>query len=187
MGTDMPPSKPSTRDTIIDAAESVVARDGSGRLTIDAVAAEAAVSKGGVLYHFPNKIALLQGMVERMMAEIGAEIAAAEARAETDGSPALPLVIQDMFNRSDAHDSVSMALLAASAEHPELLDPARDFLSSTFQRLADATPDPLAAQILLLAMDGLKLSILLGFNHVPDHQLQPIRDRVLSLAHEIYA
>lgn len=183
----MPPSKPSTRDTILDAAETVVARDGSGRLTIDAVAAKAAVSKGGVLYHFPNKVALLQGMVTRMMAEIGDEIAASEVRAKATGEPVLALVFQDMFNRTDAHDSVSMALLAASAEHPELLDPARQFLSSTFQRLAEETPDPIAAQILLLAMDGLKLSVLLGFNHIPDHQLQPIRDRLLSKAREIYS
>ncbi|MFT6462055.1 MAG: AcrR family transcriptional regulator, partial [Maricaulis maris] len=40
----MTASKPSTRDTILDAAETVVGRDGSRRLTIDAVAAEACVS-----------------------------------------------------------------------------------------------------------------------------------------------
>ena len=38
----------------------------------------------------------------------------------------------------------------------------------------------------MLAMDGLKLSVLLGFNHIPDHQFQPIRDRLLSMARELY-
>ncbi|MDF1768203.1 TetR/AcrR family transcriptional regulator [Maricaulis sp.] len=182
----MPASKPSTRGTILDAAETVVARDGSRRLTIDAVAAEASVSKGGVLYHFPNKIALLQGMVERMVTEIGDELACAESRAREAGKPPLVEVFASMFDRSESQDGLSTALLAASAEHPELLDPAREILSTIFQRLAEETPDPVAAHVLMLAMDGLKLSVLLGFNHIPDHQFQPIRDRLLSMARELY-
>jgi len=183
----MPTTTTSTRDIILDAAETIVARDGSRRLTIDAVAAEASVSKGGVLYHFPNKIALLQGMVERMTTELGDEVAGAEHKARETGEPPLVEVFDSMFNRTDAQNALSMALLAASAEHPDLLDPARELLSTTFQRLADETPDPIAAQILMLAMDGLKLSVLLGFNHIPDHQLEPIRERLLSQAREIYA
>ncbi len=43
------------RSALLDAAERVVLRDGAGQLTMDAVAAEAGVSKGGVLYAFPSK------------------------------------------------------------------------------------------------------------------------------------
>ncbi len=182
----MTTSKPSTRDTILDAAETVVGRDGSRRLTIDAVAAEACVSKGGVLYHFPNKIALLKGMVERMMADISQDFANCEAAAHAAGEPPLVHVFNAMFDRHDERKALSMALLAASAEHPDLLDPARDFMSSTFQRLSDDTPDPVGARLLLLAMDGLKLSTLLGFDTIPENQLTQIRDRLVRLTHELY-
>src|SRR5262245_38168897 len=50
---------------LLDAAEAVVARDGIARLTLDAVAAEVGMSKGGVLHHFPTKDALVEAMVVR--------------------------------------------------------------------------------------------------------------------------
>src|SRR3712207_8711030 len=49
----------------LEAAERVVARDGVARLSLDAVAGNADVSKGGLLYHFPNKDALISAMVLR--------------------------------------------------------------------------------------------------------------------------
>src|SRR5436309_12912230 len=52
-----------TRQQILMAANKIVQRDGVARLTIDAVAREAKLSKGGVLYHFPSKEALVSGMV----------------------------------------------------------------------------------------------------------------------------
>jgi AcrR family transcriptional regulator len=56
-----------TKERILEAATNVVARDGSNKLTLEAVAAEAGVSKGGLLYHFPSKRALLEGMLEVML------------------------------------------------------------------------------------------------------------------------
>jgi hypothetical protein len=38
-------------DRVLDAAEAVVVRQGIGNLTLEAVAAEAKISKGGLLYH----------------------------------------------------------------------------------------------------------------------------------------
>jgi AcrR family transcriptional regulator len=36
-------------------------------MTLEAVAREADVSKGGLLYHFPSKEALISGMVRRLI------------------------------------------------------------------------------------------------------------------------
>src|SRR5262245_6886871 len=52
-------------DTLLDAAEAVVVRQGIANLTLDSVAAEAKVSKGGLLHHFPSKDKLIEGMVKR--------------------------------------------------------------------------------------------------------------------------
>ena len=48
------------RAFILEAAAGIVEASGAAHLTIDAVAAAASVSKGGVLYHFPSKQALLE-------------------------------------------------------------------------------------------------------------------------------
>jgi AcrR family transcriptional regulator len=58
----LPPSDP-----ILDAAERVAQRDGVGRVTLDAVAAEAGLSKSGLIHHYPSKDALIGAMVLRMI------------------------------------------------------------------------------------------------------------------------
>lgn len=48
-----------TKEAILQSVARIVCEEGAGALTIDEVARSAAVSKGGVLHHFPSKEALL--------------------------------------------------------------------------------------------------------------------------------
>ncbi|MGH3356353.1 MAG: TetR/AcrR family transcriptional regulator, partial [Nocardioidaceae bacterium] len=57
--------RPSNRPQVLAAATKVALRDGPGAVTIDAVVSEAGMSRGGVLYHFPSKDALLQALVDQ--------------------------------------------------------------------------------------------------------------------------
>ena len=81
----------SSREKILDAAAELVSEIGSGRLTLDAVAERAGLSKGGLLYNFPTKEALLQGMIQRLIDEVtireGGASAASGARPESGGPP----------------------------------------------------------------------------------------------------
>ncbi|MHA6287252.1 TetR/AcrR family transcriptional regulator [Maricaulis sp. CAU 1757] len=183
----MSAERPATRDLILDAAEAVVEREGAGRLTIDGVAAESGISKGGVLYHFPNKLALLKAMVERLVSSVSADIAAAEAAALDAGAPVLPAVVRTLLERFDEASSVPHALLAASAEQPDLLDPVCTMMTTIFERIADATPDPIQARIVLLALDGLKLSSLLGLNHIDENRLPAVCGRLVEMSEALYA
>src|SRR5262245_969533 len=54
----------SNREMILEAAIRVAARDGLLAMTLDGVAREAGVSKGGLVYHFPSKDALVTGLLE---------------------------------------------------------------------------------------------------------------------------
>src|SRR3954470_23063844 len=66
-------TRANSRDRILDAAGEIVGEVGAGKLTLDAVAQRAGLSKGGLLYNFPSKDALLSGMLERMIGESVAE------------------------------------------------------------------------------------------------------------------
>ena len=57
----------SSRERILNAAESRLLAGGPGALVIESVAADAGISKGGLLYHFPSKEALVAGLCERML------------------------------------------------------------------------------------------------------------------------
>lgn len=73
-----------TKHRILTAAEEVVLRDGVAHLTLDAAAAQAGLSKGGVLYHFPSRDALVAGMVDKIIGEFETDIA---RHLPVEGSP----------------------------------------------------------------------------------------------------
>ena len=63
------------KDALLDAAEALLWEQGTQALTLTAVADRAGVSKGGLLYHFPTKEALIRGLVARLIEEFDALIA----------------------------------------------------------------------------------------------------------------
>jgi AcrR family transcriptional regulator len=149
-----------TRMRILDAASTVLLRDGSHALTLEAAAAEAGVSKGGLLYHFPSKAALLDGLVERWIAGGDAEMAA-----RADGSPGswvrAYLEVSDLEGVSDARRATDARLLAALAAEPERLDSVRRHYDEWQARAQDDGVDPVAATVARLAIDGLWIAQLL--------------------------
>src|SRR6516225_1007090 len=56
-----------SRNAAIQAALAIIARDGPGRLTLDAIARESGISKGGVLHQFRTKTAVLQALLQHQM------------------------------------------------------------------------------------------------------------------------
>ncbi|WKG04789.1 TetR/AcrR family transcriptional regulator [Mycolicibacterium sp. HK-90] len=58
----------SSRDRILDAYADLLAVEGERYATLDAVAAKAGVSKGGLLYHFPSKDRLAAALCDRLVA-----------------------------------------------------------------------------------------------------------------------
>jgi len=181
----MQQDKPSTRDAILDAAEAVVGRDGGARLTIDAVVVESGFSKGGVLYHFPNKTALLQAMVQRMIEKIAAEVGAAREAAQAAGTPEHVAVVEAVLAHRKTDSGISMALLAASAEQPALLDPARNYVCDTVGEMARNAPDPALSAIIFLAIDGLHFTELLGINYLSPEQRDAVQARLIQMTQEM--
>ena len=146
----------STRERILDAASELVREVGSGRLTLDAVAERSGLSKGGLLYNFPSKDALLQGMVERMIDEVSAEKESLRSSFGACRNLEARLGAAASLNtRCGAMREVANGLLAASAENPRLLEPVRQVIKDQWQMLKTTSEDPAAAMIAWLAIEGL--------------------------------
>ena len=56
--------RPNNRTRILEAATRVVERDGVRRLTLEATAEEAGLTRGGMKYHFRDKDALMLALQE---------------------------------------------------------------------------------------------------------------------------
>ena len=71
-----------SREHILDTYVDLLIRSGERAATLDAVATAAKVSKGGLLYHFSSKKALLEALAERTLALAEEDFAAMEQAPE---------------------------------------------------------------------------------------------------------
>jgi AcrR family transcriptional regulator len=153
-----------TRGQILGAAVSLVGREGVSGLTIERVAGEAGLSKGGVFYHFPSKEALIEGMIGRALEEADREIGRlAASEAEVPGGFARAYARATFGQKGGPHLDVSGGLLAAVANDPDLLEPLRARYGVWQDRLLRDGIDPATATLVRLAADGLWFADLFGF------------------------
>lgn len=154
-----------TRQTIVEAACRVILTNGVANLTLEAVAKEAGVSKGGLLYHFPSKEALVQGLVEKLDQDFSDEVdrqAAQEKNSGKAGSWLRAYVRASVTTDQPSYD-ISAGLLAAFATNPAMLEVFRESFGRWQNQAEQDGIDPALATIIRLAADGLWLADLFGF------------------------
>jgi AcrR family transcriptional regulator len=171
---------PSSAERLLDAAERLVAERGAAHLTLDAVAAEAGVSKGGLLYHFPTKAALLEGMIRRHLRDIDERAARHAATWSGTGKPPLAHVVaarmRAILEKASSDRAVGAAMLAAAAGNPALLEPCRQRCRESLDEMSALPVGFERAAILQLAVDGLLLGELLQMSPFTDEE----RGRVVA-------
>jgi AcrR family transcriptional regulator len=149
----------SARDRVLDSFVGIVCDEGERVATLDAVAARAGVSKGGLLYHFGSKAALVSGLCERLADLSAADV---ERMRSADDGPARYFVRNCEFVGSE----LDLALLAATRLQQAGYDEARATLDDTesawLRTLVDALGDLPTAQAIKLMGDGLYHAAALG-------------------------
>ena len=189
---DATPRRPSHRERILDAAEAVVRDAGAVHLTLDAAAERAGVSKGGLLYHFKTKEALLQAMIDRHMLSLRARHAAALASLPPGpGRELKAWVLVAISNEKTAADKrMSCSMLAATANDPRLTEPFHRFqqwrLRTVREAAAAGLPFARAAAV-ILALDGLGLLELHQISPYDTTQRRAILEDILRLIDETVA
>jgi len=154
------PRATDTAERIVRAAEDVVIKEGVAHLTLESAAAEAGVSKGGVLYHFPTRAALVAAMVERFVVSFDAAL---EHFGGYGGQPGdfLRAYVEATLapaNPGDARERrLGAALLAGVASDPELLAPLRERFLAWQSSVEWDGVDPAVASVIRYAADGMWL------------------------------
>ncbi len=178
---------PDVRSRLLDAAEAIVQARGVSGLTLEAAARAAGVSKGGLLYHFGSKEALLMGMLERLAAFIRAEFDKNRDRQAPGPGRAARAFLAWAFGDADCspgderHDRAAAVFLAAFHHDPALLDPMRSVLAGMKgELLADGLPAGRALTI-LAATDGLFMAHLFGLYGWTEGDLAALRTALEAL------
>jgi AcrR family transcriptional regulator len=168
-----------TRRRLLAAAAAVVRRDGPRALTLDAVAAEAGVSKGGLLYHFSTKEALVDALIEDWLDRFESEV---EESAADEGWAHAYARISEAGPRSTEERATDVALVVAVASGPQGLEAVRRRYAAWQRRLVADASDPVDATIVRLAADGLWIADLLGLAPPTGRLRRAVRARLEELS-----
>ena len=155
-----------SRDKILAAAESLILEKGVANLTLDAVAASAGVSKGGLLYHFASKEAVMIALVERLVASVEVDLQRAyDAEPDGPGRAVRAMIAESQCRTATdlpQRERLGAALLGAAGSNPELLAPMRQAFSGWMGMLEHDGLPAGEALVIAAALDGLTFWSLFG-------------------------
>ena len=174
------------RTRILDAAEALVRTKGVGGLTLDAAARTAGVSKGGLLYHFASKEALLDALLKRLAALIEADFdIAVTAQPEGPGRVARAMLAWSMgqspADMNERCDRAAAVFLAAFHHDPALLDPIRAQFTRMRAAIAQDGLPPGHGMAIMAAGDGLFMARIFGLYTLEPAELQAIHATLARL------
>lgn len=171
-----------TRDRILDALEGILIDEGLSAVTLESVAAAAGVSKGGLLYHFPSKAAMMTGLIRRL-----ADRAEEEFReTEQSGEGVVRTFLRTSLPSSKHEAELYWSIIAALRSKESMTDEARDLVRYFFEEWArllhEELDDPVLAETVRLVGDGLYLSSIAGLAQPDPELLRQVMDRLIAQA-----
>ncbi|MCL5255061.1 MAG: TetR/AcrR family transcriptional regulator [Gammaproteobacteria bacterium] len=152
--------RPSKRDFILAQAELLVRERGASQLTFDALTEQTAISKGGLLYHFESKEALIVAMLERYIGQRKQRtenVLAAKPELNDMVDGYLLAMLEAEITEPQEMLAVDSAIVAAIASNPELLEPVRQRNVELWAGLDQAQAGAIQARIAWKAVVGHRL------------------------------
>src|SRR5471032_1828533 len=165
---DNPTRSERSRAAAIQAALTIISRDGPGQLTFDAISRESGISKGGLMHQFQTKGNVLKALLEHRTDYFESFSRDYLAKIGPD-QPSATLLSQIATTRESMiqQDSVGYAILAALVEDPALMTSVREMDAKRVKRIKAEAADPELALLRWEAARGLALSALLGLCPFP--------------------
>ncbi|WFU25712.1 TetR/AcrR family transcriptional regulator [Bradyrhizobium sp. CB1717] len=170
-----------SRNAALEAAIAIIARDGPGRLTLDAIARESGLSKGGVMHQFRTKEAVLKALLERQMAHFEEFSTRYMAKVSaTSANPNLATQLATIREAASSPNSAALALVAAMVENPSLMALPRELETKRMTAIKEEAADPDLAMLRWAGALGLLLSSLFGMSPLSKDEHQRLFTRLLD-------
>lgn len=164
------------RQHILKSATEFILENDYQALTLDAVAKQAGISKGGLLYHFPNKEALLNGLAKYIFDEF-TESFNEQARKDPIEKGKWSRALIEVSKWDLEHNAeLNVGIIAASMLNPDLIENISASCQYIQSKVEQDHIDPVTATIIRLAIDGFYYSEL--FNIAPLNE--NLREKVIK-------
>lgn len=165
-----------TRDRLIDAYCDLVAASGARSATLDAVAARAGVSKGGLLYHFGSKDALLSGVLDRLRRLAALDTEAMRAAPEGAAQYYVRTSVVAAAGGGDTMDKDVITVLRLAQEGEQrAVEAYREVSENWREALEEQLGDRTLSRVVQLVGDGLWMN---SSMHVPVDDLDEVVERL---------
>lgn len=174
----------SKRNSILEAAALIVHNRGTDALTLDAVAEEAKVSKGGLLYHFRSKEALIEGLVLHMNNIYRTNVENAVYDDINSKGKWTRAFVKATYDQSLKNTETSAGMLAAHGINPDLLKPLQQTYNNWQDNISNDGIDEVQATILRLAADGLWFSEIFGLAPLNEELRKRVLDALLNQTYQ---
>lgn len=174
-------ARKSSREAILDAAERVIGSQGLSHATLEAVAAAAGISKGGLLYHFSSKKDLLRNLIQRHTERtITRKDDMMKTLPESPGREFKAYILARIGDPSRLNMSASK--MVGIVEDEDLRSLVTEIKRKEIQSLDENSAFPELATILLLAMEGLWLLDILNVPAFTPEIRERLLDTIMDLA-----
>lgn len=144
--------QPSARGRILTAYEDLLIVDGPQAATLDAVAAAAGVSKGGLLYHFKSKEALADGLLAKLREYAELDFV---AMAEDPQGCASYYVRTSVFGGTPFDRAIIAAHRLIQSDNDSVRHVFSELHARWFELILNDIEDPAVARAVMLLGDGL--------------------------------
>lgn len=149
-----------TRQKILSAARQIAVKDGVSRLTLEAVAGQAGISKGGLLYHFSSKRELVIAMMDEYVNHLENELNEALENCKGNDYPLVRAFI-NWFRKYDGIEPANQlwgaAVFAVQSFDPTLMEPLHNWYKQLFSAIRESSGDKVKVATMILALEGLFL------------------------------
>ncbi|MFE8646415.1 TetR/AcrR family transcriptional regulator [Sphingomonas sp. NCPPB 2930] len=176
------PARINAKERLIETAMDIISNQGVQELTLEAVAAAAGVTKGGLIYHFKTKDELLVALVAHMLEQ---------DKLRTDrisGTPKALLQswIDEVFDMSPKESLLRANLLSAASSHPQLVGLVRERYEQGYRHLQSVTGSKAGLAVAIaVATDGIALLELMNLCRFTTAQRESLRSALAVLAQQI--
>lgn len=173
----------SSKDSILNATERVIRRLGMVGTTIEAVAAEAGVSKGGLFYHFSSKKELLLQLLERYGTQFQALRGEIYASLPDDPNRLLKATVLAASKYPARYDS-NLSNFLSLLDDVDLRGKVLEMRRGLFKEIVSGYPNPERVMLAMLVTDGLWVMDLFGDESINDAMRVKIIGELLQLIDE---
>lgn len=169
------------RNHILETAKQFIVENDISSLTLDAVSKKAGISKGGLLYHFPNKQKLIMGLGEHIFEEFERDFyKLGESDPVQTGKWARALIKTTEADLTQKAE-LNVGVLAASILDSEASKKMSATYNAILEKLQDDGLDPVVVDIIRLSLDGLYYSQTLNVAPLKTDRIKAVIQELMKM------